>query len=91
LSRAAEPSLRSWRRIELTLIAAALASGTIGTVAMTRSSGFDDAAMIVAVNTGRPEWGLALIALCGAVAVGACLLATWRIVTLDPSVVLRRL
>lgn len=83
--------LRTVLSRELKLIAAALAAGTIGTVAMTRSSGFDDAAMIVAVNTSRPEWGLALIALCGAVAVGACLLATWRIVTLDPSVVLRRL
>jgi ABC-type antimicrobial peptide transport system permease subunit len=76
---------------ELKLIAAALATGTIGTVAMTRSSGFDDAAMIVAVNMSRPEWGIGLIALCGAVAVGACLLATYRIVKLDPSAVLRRL
>lgn len=76
---------------ELKLIAAALATGTIGTIAMTRSSGFDDAAMIVAVNMSRPEWGIALIGLCGAVAGLACLLATYRIVKLDPSVVLRRL
>jgi predicted permease len=76
---------------ELKLIAAALATGTIGTVAMTRSSGFDDAAMIVAVNMSRPEWGIGLIGLCGVVAAGACLLATYRIVTLDPSAVLRRL
>jgi ABC-type antimicrobial peptide transport system permease subunit len=76
---------------ETKLIAAALATGTIGTVAMTRSSGFDDAAMIVAVNMSRPAWGLGLIGLCGAVATAACLIATWRIVTLDPSEVLRRL
>jgi predicted permease len=76
---------------ELKLIVAALATGTIGTIAMTRSSGFDDAAMIVAVNMSRPEWGLGLIGLCGVVAAGACLLATYRIVKLDPSAVLRRL
>jgi predicted permease len=76
---------------EMKLIAAALATGTIGTVAMTRSSGFDDAAMIVAVNMSRPEWGLGLVGLCGAVATAACLVATWRIVTLDPSEVLRRM
>lgn len=76
---------------ELKLIVVALATGTIGTIAMTRSSGFDDAAFIVAVNMNRPEWGLALIGLCGAVAAAACLLATYRIVKLDPSVVLRRL
>jgi hypothetical protein len=82
--------LRTVLSREMKLIAAALATGTIGTVAMTRSSGFDDAAMIVAVNMSRPEWGLGLIGLCGAVAAAACLLATWRIVTLDPSAVLRR-
>jgi putative ABC transport system permease protein len=76
---------------EMKLIASALATGTIGTVAMVRSSGFDDSAMIVAVNLSRPEWGLGLTALCGAVAGLACLFATWRIVRLDPSVVLRRL
>jgi hypothetical protein len=76
---------------ELKLIGVALATGTVGTIAMTRSSGFDDAATIVAVNMNRPEWGLALIGLCGAVAFTACLLATYRIVRLDPSVVLRRL
>jgi hypothetical protein len=42
-------------------------------------------------DMSRPEWGLALIGLCGAVAFTSCLLATYRIVTLDPSVVLRRL
>ena len=52
--------------------------------------GFDDAVMILAVNASRPAWGLVRVALCGEVAVGACLLATWQIVTLDPSVVLRR-
>jgi predicted permease len=82
--------LRTVLSREMKLIVAALATGTIGTVAMTRSSGFDDAAMIVAVNMSRPEWGLGLIGLCGAIAGAACLLATWRIVTLDPSAVLRR-
>lgn len=83
--------LRTVLHRELTLIATALATGIIGTIAMTRSSGFDDAAMIVAVNASHPEWGLALIGLCGAVAATACLLATYRIVKLDPSVVLRRI
>ncbi len=82
--------LRAVLSRELKLILAALATGTIGTIAMTRSSGFDDAAFIVAVNASRPGWGLALVGLCGAVAAGACLLATLRIVKLDPSVVLRR-
>jgi len=76
---------------ELKLLVAALATGTLGTFAMARSSGFDDASFIVAVNTSRPEWGVALIGLCGAVAGFACVLATYRIVKLDPSVVLRRL
>jgi len=75
---------------ESKLLVAALGTGTLGTVAMTRSSGFDDAAFIVAVSTSRPEWGVALIGLCGVVAGFACLLATYRIVKLDPSVVLRR-
>jgi ABC-type antimicrobial peptide transport system permease subunit len=83
--------LRTVLNRELKLIAAALATGTIGTIAMVGSSGFDDAAFIVAVNMSRPEWGLALIGLCGAVAAIACGLATYRIVKLDPSVVLRRL
>jgi hypothetical protein len=83
--------LRTVLARELKLIAAALATGALGTVAMTRSSGFDDAAFIVAVNVSRPEWGLALIGLCGAVAGFACMLATYRIVKLDPSVVLRRM
>jgi predicted permease len=83
--------LRTVLARELKLIAVALAAGTVGTIAMTGSSGFDDAAMIVAVNMSRPERGLALIGLCGAVAFTACLLATYRIVKLDPSVVLRRL
>jgi predicted permease len=83
--------LRTVLNRELKLIVAALATGTIGTIAMTRSSGFDDAAFIVAVNMSRPEWGIGLIGLCGAVAGLACLLATYRIVKLDPSVVLRRL
>jgi putative ABC transport system permease protein len=82
--------LRTVLARELQLIGAALATGTVGTIAMTRSSGFDDAAFIIAVNRGRPEWGIAMIALCGAVAAGACLLATYRIVKLDPAVVLRR-
>jgi len=76
---------------ESKLLVAALATGALGTVAMTRSSGFDDAAFIVAVTRSRPEWAVALIGLCGAVAGFACLLATYRIVKLDPSVVLRRL
>ncbi len=76
---------------ESKLLVAALATGTLGTIAMTRSSGFDDAAFIVAVNTSRPEWGVALIGLCGAVAGLACLFATYRVVKLNPSVVLRRL
>lgn len=75
---------------ESKLLVAALATGVVGTVAMTRSSGFDDAAFIVAVSTSRPGWGVALIGVCGAVAGLACLLATYRIVRLDPSVVLRR-
>jgi predicted permease len=82
--------LRTVLARELKLIAAALAAGTIGTVAMTRSSGFDDAAFIVAVTASNPAWAIGLIGLCGVVAAGACLLATYRIVTLDPSVALRR-
>ncbi len=83
--------LRTVLTRELKLIGVALATGTLGTIAMTRSSGFDDAAMIVAVNMNRPEWGLVLVGLCGAAAFTACLLAAYRIVKLDPSVVLRRL
>jgi ABC-type antimicrobial peptide transport system permease subunit len=82
--------LRTVLTRELKLIAAALATGTLGTVAMTRSSGFDDAAFIVAVSAQRPGSLMALIALCGVVAAGACGLATYRIVKLDPSVVLRK-
>jgi predicted permease len=83
--------LRTVLTRELKLIVTALATGTLGTIAMIRSSGFDDAAFIVAVNMSRPEWGLALIGLCGVVAGLACVLATYRVVKLDPSIVLRRL
>jgi ABC-type antimicrobial peptide transport system permease subunit len=76
---------------EFRLIAAALAAGSIGTVALISSSGFDDAAFIVAVSASRPEWALMLIGLCGAVAVAACGIATYRIVKLDPWAVLRKL
>ncbi len=82
--------LRTVLAREAKLLVAALATGVAGTVAMTRSSGFDDAAFVVAVSTSRPGWGVALVGVCGAVAGLACLLATYRIVKLDPSVVLRR-
>lgn len=76
---------------ELKLIAAALATGTVVTMTLIRSSGFDDAAFILAVTTSRPQWTVTLVGLCGAVAAIACGLATFRIVKLDPSVVLRRM
>jgi hypothetical protein len=68
------------------LIAAAIASGAIGTVAVTRIV----FAELVLVSTMNPGWPVALTAFCGAVAAVACGLATYRIVTLEPSQVLRR-
>lgn len=68
------------------LIAAALGVGSLGTIVATRAL-FAELVWISAMN---PGWPVALIALAGAVAAAGCGLATYRIVTLDPWVILRR-
>lgn len=68
------------------LIAAALGVGSIGTIAATHAL-FAELVWISAMN---PGWPAALIALSGVVAAAGCGLATYRIVKLDPWVVLRR-
>ncbi len=68
------------------LIAAALAVGSVGTVAATRAL-FAELVWISAMN---PGWPVALIGLAGFVAAVGCGLATYRIVKFDPWTVLRR-
>jgi predicted permease len=68
------------------LIAAALFAGSIGTMAVIRTL----AAEFVWISALNPAWPASLIGLCGVIAALACAFATYRIVTLDPSAVLRR-
>jgi putative ABC transport system permease protein len=71
---------------EMKLIAAALACGALFTVSMTRMAFAELAALSAAV----PSVWIAVVGLCGGTAVIAVALAAYRIVRLDPSVVLRR-
>jgi putative ABC transport system permease protein len=68
------------------LIAAALCAGSIGTMAVIRTL----VAEFVWISALNPAWPASLIGLCGLVAALACAFATYRIVKLDPSAVLRR-
>ena len=71
---------------ELKLIAAALASGAVFTLCMTRMM----FAELAALSATAPSVWLALVGVCGGTATLAVALAAYRIVRLDPSVVLRR-
>jgi hypothetical protein len=68
------------------LIAAALFAGSIGTILVIKTL-ISELAWISALN---PAWPASLIALCGVIAALSCALATYRIVALEPSAVLRR-
>jgi predicted permease len=79
--------LRMVLKREGKLIAAALFAGSVGTVALATTV----FAELVWISAMRPAWPAILIGSCGAVAAVACAFATYRIVRLDPWVVLRRL
>jgi hypothetical protein len=68
------------------LIVAALASGAFFTLCMTRMAFVE----LAALSTTAPSIWIALVGLCGGSATIAVALAAYRIVRLDPSVVLRR-
>jgi putative ABC transport system permease protein len=72
---------------ETKLIAAALFSGAVFTLGLTRAL----FAELAALSATAPSVWIALVGLCGGVAAVAVVLATYRIVRLEPSVVLRRL
>jgi putative ABC transport system permease protein len=71
---------------EMKLIAAALASGAFFTLCMTRMV----FAELAALSATAPSVWIALVGLCGGTATVAVALAAYRIVRLDPAVVLRR-
>jgi hypothetical protein len=71
---------------ETKLIAAAVGTGVVFTMAGTRAL-FVELARLSAI---LPSIWIAALVLSGGVAAIACALATWRIVRLEPSVVLRR-
>jgi putative ABC transport system permease protein len=71
---------------EAKLIAAAVATGTIATVLVTRSAFVE---MLVITGTDPSVW-IGVSVLCGGIAAAAVAFATYRIVRLDPWVVLRR-
>jgi putative ABC transport system permease protein len=71
---------------ETKLIAAAIGSGAAFTLGLTRAL----FAELATLSATAPSVWIALVGLCGSVAAIACALATWRIVRLEPSVVLRR-
>jgi hypothetical protein len=71
---------------EARLIGVAAATGIVGTVLVTRSA----FAEMLAITGRDPQmWG-AVAVLCGGLAAIAVALATYRIVRLDPAVVLKR-
>jgi putative ABC transport system permease protein len=72
---------------ETKLIAAAVASGAVFTLGLTRAL----FAELAALSATAPSVWIALVGLCGGVAALAVAFATYRIVRLEPSVVLRRL
>jgi len=72
---------------EMKLIAAALASGAVFTLCLTRMV-FTE---LAALSATAPSIWIALVGLCGGTAAIAVALAAFRIVRLEPSVVLRRL
>ena len=78
--------LRSVMAREARLIAAALGTGVIFTMALTRVL-FEELTSLSAIV---PSMWLGALAVTCAAAAAACLLATWRIVRLEPAVVLRR-
>jgi len=71
---------------ETKLIAAAIGSGAVFTLGLTRAL----FAELAALSTAAPVVWIALVGLCGGVAAIAVALATYRIVRLEPAVVLRR-
>jgi ABC-type antimicrobial peptide transport system permease subunit len=72
---------------EMKLIAAALASGAVFTFCLTRMM-FSE---LAALSAAAPPVWIALVGLCGGTATIAVALAAYRIVRLEPSVILRRL
>lgn len=73
-------------RRETKLIAAAIGSGAVFTLGLTRALFVELAVLSV---SGMPVW-IALVGVCGGVAALSVLLATYRITRLEPAVVLRR-
>lgn len=71
---------------EVKLIVAAIATGVVGTVLVTRSAFVE---MLVMTGSDPRLW-IVVAALCGGVATAAVTFATWRIVRLDPWKVLRQ-
>jgi putative ABC transport system permease protein len=71
---------------EARLIAAAAATGIVGTVLVTRSA----FAEMLALTGPDPRMWAAVVVLCGGLAAVAVVLSTYRIVRLDPWVVLRQ-
>lgn len=71
---------------ETKLIAASVASGVVFAMALTRVLFVE----LAALGAARPSTWIAALTLSVAAAAIACALATWRIVRLEPAVVLRR-
>jgi putative ABC transport system permease protein len=71
---------------ETKLIAAAVATGVVFAMALTRALFVE----LAALGAARPATWIAALTLAVAAAAVACALATWRIVRLEPAAVLRR-
>ena len=71
---------------EARLILAAVGTGIVGTVVVTRSAFVE----MLVISGSDPRIWIAIGAVCGGVAAAAVASATWRIVRLDPGVVLRQ-
>ena len=71
---------------ETKLIGAALVTGALFTLGLTRALFVE----LARLSATAPSVWIVLIGICGGVAAVACGLATWRIVRLEPAAVLRR-
>ena len=78
--------LRSVLAREARLIAAALGTGLVFTMALTRVLFVE----LTSLNAIIPSMWIGALVVASVTAGGACLFATWRIVRLEPAVVLRR-
>ena len=71
---------------ETKLIVAALTTGAAFTLGLTRALFVE----LARLSATAPSVWIVLVGICGGIAAIACWLATWRIVSLEPSAVLRR-